>query len=69
MIGRLFNRMLMLLAALLFALTIGVLITAAFFDDLPCGTDTGCNCSDNCLDTPCTTTSWPRWRSPWPGRR
>ena len=52
MIGRLFNRMLMLLAALLFALTIGVLITAIFFDNLPCGTDTECNCADNCLDTP-----------------
>lgn len=52
MSGRLFNRMLLLVAVLIFSLIAGVLITAIFFDDLPCSTDTECNCADNCLDTP-----------------
>lgn len=52
MSGRLFNRMLLLVAVLIFSLIAGVLITTIFFDDLPCSTDTECNCADNCLDKP-----------------
>lgn len=29
-----------------------LLAASVFFNDPPCSTDTECNCTDNCLDTP-----------------